>query len=187
MVDLIKYVVPILVPVITVLLTLWITNRHSRKLARDDREHQKLMSNSAATHAMVERRYEQRLSVVMRLIDEATRLRDEALKEEYSERKGPPSNYLDGPELEDHFRPLRQILNEALLVGSAQTRDAAERVAKATERYVWDWDSDDYTALDQALIDLRTAARSDLGIEAGEPEKAAVKPPRALRGRLASG
>lgn len=144
------------------------------------------MSNLAATHAMVERRCEQRLSVVTRLIDDATRLRDLALEEEYEERRDPPSSYLDGPELEDHFRPLRKVLNEALLVGTSQTRDAAERIVKATERYVWDWKSADYTALDQALIDFRAAARADLGIEAGEPEKAASKPIGRPRGASVS-
>lgn len=182
LVDLIKYIVPFLLPVIAGLLTLWLSNRHSQNLASAERSHREKLATSAAAEAMVERRYEQRHGVVMRLIDEATRLRDGALKDEYSGRQGgPPSSYLDGPELEDHFRPLRQALNEALLVGTEETRDAAERVVTATERYVWDWASADYTALDQAPIDLRAAARRDLGIDGGAPEKAAIKPVRALR------
>jgi hypothetical protein len=186
-VDLVKYLAPILLPVLAGLLTLWLSNSHSRQLAQVERAHQEKLANATATQAATERRYEQRLRVVAALVDEATRLRDEALKDEYYGDKGPPSGYLDGPELEDHFRVLRQTLNEALLVGTSATRDAAERVARTTERYVWDWDSDDYTALDQALIDFRAAARKDLGIDGGTPEKAAPKPNRPSRRAAASG
>lgn len=174
-VDLIKYVVAVVVPAVVGLLTLWLTNRHNRSHAASERAHQKALADAATLEARTAQMYGERRVAFMSLIDRATQLRDESLKSDYEgERR--PSDYLDGPELEDYLRPLRQALNEVLLLGTKETRDAAERVRKATVAYVWSWGSDDYRTLDQALIDLRAAARADLGIEGGAPDLATGKP-----------
>ncbi|HWC22738.1 MAG TPA: hypothetical protein VG502_10610 [Flexivirga sp.] len=174
-VDLIKYFGASVVPVAASLVTFLLTNRHARLMADADRAHQKQLAADAAADQRTEHRYTERLDAVTHVVDAATAIRDRALEDEYR-GKETPSDYLDGPELESYFRPLRESINALLLVGTQRTREAAERLQTATEGYAWSWESDKYTELDQALIDLRAAARVDLGIDAGGTEVASAKP-----------
>lgn len=48
-VELVKYLAPILLPVLAGLLTLWLSNSHSRKLAQAERAHQQQIANAALT------------------------------------------------------------------------------------------------------------------------------------------
>lgn len=175
-VDLIKYLAVALLPAAVGVVTLVLTNRSNQRRADAERVHQETLADAAARDARTERRYEERKAVYMRLIGQASGMRDTALRHEY-EGDDKPGDFLDPPDLESYFEPLREALNEVLLVGTQETRKSAERIRSATEAFVWSWSNDHYRALDQALIDFRTAARADLGIEGGVPEQAAEKPP----------
>ncbi|WP_207556025.1 hypothetical protein [Intrasporangium flavum] len=184
-VELTKYVVAVVVPAIVGLLTLGLSNRHNRSQARAEHAHQKVLADTASQEARIERRYEERRAAYAALIDQASSLRQEALLLEFA-GKDRPSDYLDPPDLETHFSELRRALNEVLLLGTKETRAAAERVGGRTEAFVWSWETDDYRNLDHALIEFRAAARADLGIEGGAEEVATSKPAPPLTRRGAA-
>lgn len=173
-VDLVKFLAALTVPALVGLGTLALSNRHSRRQAEADREHQALLAREAAARATTAERYEERRQAYSQLVNVAVQLRDEAAEREY-EGKEPPENYLDGPELEGHFRSLTEAVNSVLLIGTSQTRSAAEKLATHVQSYVWSQSG--YRDLDAALIEFRAAARADLGIERDGEDAPADLPP----------
>lgn len=157
------------------LLTLLATNRHNRAQANAERAHQQARAQGEAADARTERRYDERRTAYAGFIDVVTGMRETALKREW-EGRPTPSDYLDPPDLAGYMEPLDKAHNAVLLIGTKETRDASEKLHKATWDYVWTWTSEDYRHLDQALIDFRAAARRDLGIEGGAPDTPGTKP-----------
>lgn len=162
------------------LMTLLISNGHNRSLANAERTHQEIRAEAEARETRRERRYEERRAAFADLIEAATTMRETALKAEWK-GEPPPSDYLDPPDLVDYLQPLRNARNDVLLIGTKESRDAADKLQTATEDYVWSWTSEDYRKMDQALIDFRDAARHDLGIEGGAPDTPVAKPTRKQR------
>jgi hypothetical protein len=172
--DLVKFLAALIVPALVGLGTLALSNRHGRRQAETDREHQALLAREAAARATIADRYDERRQAYSGLVNVAVHLRDEAAEREY-EGKEPPENFLDGPELEDHFRSLTEAVNNVLLIGTSQTRIAAEELATRVQSYVWSQDG--YRDLDAALILFRAAARADLGIEQDGEDAPSDLPP----------
>lgn len=162
------------------LLTLWLSNRHNRSQAAEERLDRATAAESEAREARTERRYEERRAAFTDLIDVATRMREASLKSEYDGHPT-PSDIFDWPQLSGYREPLREALSKVLLIGTKETRDAAERLRKTTEDFVWSWSTEDYRTMDQALIDFRDAARRDLGIEGGAPDTPSGKPAKHVR------
>ena len=97
-VDLIKYLAAALLPAAVGVVTLVLTNRSNQRRADAERVHQETLADAAAQDARTERRYEERKAVYMRLIGQASGMRDTALRREY-ERQDKPGDYLDPPEI----------------------------------------------------------------------------------------
>lgn len=121
-------------------------------------------------------RYSERRIAYSTFVNIASGLRDNALEREWGGLTSPADQGAEQGDLVGLFKPLQEALNEVLLLGTQETREAAERLELAVTAYVWSWLNDDYRSLDQAFIDFRAAARHDLGIEAGAPEVATGKP-----------
>lgn len=172
--EFVRFLAALIVPALVGLVTLGLSNRHSRGQAASEREHQATLTREAAARATVAERYEERREAYAQLINVAVQLRDEATERDY-EGKEPPENFLDGPELVGHFRALTEAVNRVLLIGTRPTRTSAEKLATCVQAYVWSQSG--YRDLDVALIDFRAAARSDLGIERDGPDVPTDLPP----------
>lgn len=172
--DLVKFLAALIVPALVGLCTLAASNRHGRRQAEAEREHQVLLARDAASRGAIAERYDERRQAYAALLNVAAQLRDETAEREY-EGKEPPENYLDGPELEEHFRSLTEALNNVLLIGTRQTRRAAEEMVARVQSYVWSHNG--YRDLDAAVIEFRAAARADLGIEGDGDDAPASLPP----------
>lgn len=172
--ELAKFLAALIVPALVGLLTLVLSNRHSHRLALAERGHQARLARDAANQAAKAERYDERRRAYSHLVNVAVQLRDEAVERGY-EGKPPPEDYLDGPELVGHFQPLTEAVNDVLLIGTHNTRATAEQLAKEVQAYVWSQAG--YRELDRALINFRSAARVDLGIEGGEADQPEDLPP----------
>src|SRR5690242_11146726 len=116
--ELVKFIAALIIPALVGLMTLLLSNRHARKQARSERDHQAGLSREAAARAATAQRYDERREAYSRLVNVAVKLRDEASQREY-EGKDAPENFLDGPELAEHFSPLNEALNAVLLIGTS--------------------------------------------------------------------
>lgn len=130
--ELVKFGVALIVPALVGLGTLALSNRHNRRQAEDERRHQARLTREAATRAAIAERYDERRQAYSQLTNVAAQLGADSVQREY-EGMNPPKHYLDGPELEDHFRPLVESVNNVLLIGTRGTRAAAEDLARTLE------------------------------------------------------
>ena len=147
-----------------------LTLHYTNKRSQDERCHERHLAKETERSTRIENRYKERRQAVLDFITEALMLQHNTLQHQYEDNsqrdpRGAPDGYYDGPELENYFSKLRDLYQLVALICSDDTRTAAWDAKQAAERYVWTWDNEHLTALDEALDNLRTAARVDLGID----------------------